>query len=369
MLNLHQKLPRFWKHVLFWLLYFAVQAAVWMQFFEKEEVLIIGGQETIVRSGLFENYWAALKSECLESLGKLLAVYINLYVLIPRFLLKKRFLAYGVTIVLVIGISSLLQGYWAKYVLFPIFFPGSSHTQDIINFVHYIRYFAISSSVVIFTASLKILQHFYRQQNNATELAKQKLDTELNFLKNQINPHFFFNTLNNLYALALQKSNETPEMLLKLSDLMHYLLYESKAKTIDLQIEIDFIEHYLALEKLRFGDFVHIEFNKDIRENVKIPPLLLLPFVENAFKHGLRPELQSGEVFLTLQVDKHILFQVENTVPANDFSAKKKGGLGLENLKRRLELLYPSLHELRTAQHDQFFSATLKILNNEVFIG
>lgn len=369
MLSQFERLPRFSKHVLFWLLYFAVQAAVWMQFFEKEEVLIIHGQEVVTRSGMFENYWAALKSECLEALGKLLAVYINLYVLIPTFLLKKRLLVYGISITVVIAISSLLQGYWAKYVLLPVFFPHISNTENIINYVHYIRYFAISTSVVVFTASLKILQHFYQQQNHSNELVKQKLDTELNFLKNQINPHFFFNTLNNLYALALQKSNDTPEMLLKLSDMMHYLLYESKAKRIDLQKEIDFIEHFLALEKLRFGDFVHIEFNKDIRRKVKIPPLLLLPFVENAFKHGLRPELQEGKVFLTLQVNENINFCVVNTIPFNDFSVENRGGLGLENLKRRLELLFPSAHELKTVEQNQYFSATLKIPNHEVFIG
>lgn len=364
MLNYSQKLPRFWKHLLFWLLYFAVQAAVWMQFFEKEEVLLINGKEVMTRSGLFENYLAALKAEWIEALGKCLAVYINLYVLIPQFLLKKRFLAYGTSITIVIGITSLLQGYWAKYVLLPVFFPDIINPQEIINFVHYIRYSAISISVVVFTASLKILQHFYQQQNHTNELAKQKLDTELNFLKIQINPHFFFNTLNNLYALALLKSNDTPEMLLKLSDMMHYLLYESKVEKIELQKEVDFIAHYLALEKLRFGDTVSIEFTQKMKENVKIPPLLLLPFVENAFKHGLRPELRNGKVLLDLQVDENILFRVENTVPVDETPDKKTGGIGLENLKRRLELLYPSLYELKTTQHGHIFFASLKIPNN-----
>lgn len=350
------KLPRAVSHFVFWMLYFSIQASIWMQLYDSGE----NGNDNL-ENGILNSFLTALKYEWVEAPGKLIAVYANLYILIPKLLLKRKILLYGLATIICIFAASVLQGILVKYIIFPLFFPNLNQINEFINFPKFVQYAAILTSVLVFTASIKILQHFYKEKTNSIELSKNQLDTELNFLKSQINPHFFFNTLNNLYGLALQKSDNTPAMILRLSDMMDYILYQAKVHQIELEKEVAFIENYLELEKLRFGSRINIEFEKTGNFKSKvIPPLLFLPLVENAFKHGASQKLEDSYVKIVLQVNENVYFKVENSKSSvNGFNNKE--GLGLENLKRRLELLYPDDFILNIVNDQDRFTAYIQI--------
>ena len=188
------------------------------------------------------------------------------------------------------------------------------------------------------------------------------MSTELKFLRTQIQPHFFFNTLNNLYALTLEKSDVAPEVVLKLSDIMQYILYDVKEPYIKLYDEINYIQNYLDLEKLRYGDRVSskIKISGDI-ENIKVPPLLFLPFIENCFKHGSK-ENELIEVRIAFEVlkDKMLKFKVENNF--NEiYESTKKHGIGIKNVKRRLELLFKNKFKLKITNKKNNYIVSLKI--------
>lgn len=205
-------------------------------------------------------------------------------------------------------------------------------------------------------------------QRERTELQKQNLRSELKFLKTQINPHFFFNTLNSLYALTLKKSDKAPEIVLKLSEMMRYMLYESNERMIDLTQEINYINNYLELERLRHGDNFQIEFNQTgDAVGHEIAPLMFIPFIENSFKHGIDHELKAGYVKIDLSVKENSLdLSVRNSKPSSihDIKAPKKaGGIGLVNVKRRLKILYPAKHALSIDQSNHEYRVHMNLQN------
>jgi LytS/YehU family sensor histidine kinase len=200
------------------------------------------------------------------------------------------------------------------------------------------------------------------QERQWRERERQHAETELNFLKSQIHPHFFFNTLNNLYSLTIQKSDLAPEIVLKLSDLMSYMLYESGAPTVPLDKEIANLENYIAIERLRFGDRIALTFEKEGDTGlVQIPPLILLAFVENSFKHGLKNNIRSVRIDIRLQVQPgHIFFNISNPME-EEAAGEERNGIGLKNVTRRLDLLYGSLYTLDLTRTDDVFGVHLKI--------
>ncbi|QKX06643.1 sensor histidine kinase [Aquimarina sp. TRL1] len=204
---------------------------------------------------------------------------------------------------------------------------------------------------------------FYENQYKLSKIREQKKIVELKMLKHQLNPHFLFNTLNNLYTLSIEKSDKVPGIIEKLSDILDYILYGSDKKFVPIQKEIELIENYLALEQIRYEDRVLISFKNSINESSKIAPLLLLTFVENAFKHGVSQELEIATLKISLSSDKDtILFHVFNTKPVSntEVSAKKKS-IGLTNVEQQLALLYPNTHELTIEQNSTSFSVNLKL--------
>ncbi len=221
--------------------------------------------------------------------------------------------------------------------------------------------------VVIIVSAFKLLKLNLKQTSRAKTLETKILETqlklkeqELNYLKMQIHPHFLFNTLNTMYGFALKKANQTPDMILKLSNLLDYLLYQAKKPSVLITEEIEHIKDYIDLEKMRFNDTLNIDLNINIQnKNLTIAPMLLLPFVENSFKHG---NLTHGILDINIKLEansKAITFQVENT--ATD-SQNSNSGIGLENIKKRLELLYPNTYELHISNQLGIFKVIL-ILN------
>ena len=224
-------------------------------------------------------------------------------------------------------------------------------------------YFYTSVLIVGFSLGLGVMQRLAQNEKERKELEKEKLNSELAFLKNQISPHFFFNTLNNIYSLIGIDSEEAQEAVLKLSKLMRYLLYESDQGRSRLSDEVAFLHHYIDLMKLRLSDKVKLEVSlpKDCDE-LMVPPLLFVPFVENAFKHGVSYRERS---FIRIRMEvknTEILFEVQNSMTKQEHQDKdKQGGIGLENVKKRLRLLYPGRHELRIEEHSGEFVAQLKL--------
>lgn len=351
-------------HLLFWTLYLLSQGFIWMNAFVSETVIVSqeSGQEIVTRSTFPGTLWQSLLAECFTLPGKLLAVYVNLYVLIPLFLLKKRWIAYALALVVLMLTAAGFQGLFSIMFGRPGFFQGVPGDSGLPMFIQYL---AVSANVVAFTGAVKILLHYLAEKRRAGQLEQERLVAELQFLKTQINPHFFFNTLNNLYGLALERSDKTPDLLLRLSDIMSYLLYESGAETVSLRKELDILEAFIELEKLRHGDRAEVTFEvKGEADYWRIPPLLLLPFVENAFKHGLKNGSHTCRISIALTIrSDELCFAVRNDFVATSDFPSANAGVGLENVRRRLALLLPDRHRLETGTEEGMFFILLKIQN------
>ena len=295
-------------------------------------------------------------------------VYFNFYFLIPRLLQQKKYVLYGCSLlVAILAITFLdisIRKIYAHYFGSKVFAIESGYTFYNVA-VQVVREIYLLG----FTTGIKLAKDWIQNQQRLAyisdimkEREKQYLEAELNFLKSQIQPHFFFNTLNNLYSLTLKKSDHAPEVVLKLSDLMSYMLYESNTSNVSLKKEITCLQNYLDLEKLRFGKRLDIRFEIEGHfEEVCIPPLLLILFVENSFKHGAKDVVDKIEIEISLNVGNGFLFfRVKNPVSENK-ALQVNAGIGLKNVRRRLELLYGRNFNLETFVMEKEYVASLKI--------
>lgn len=217
--------------------------------------------------------------------------------------------------------------------------------------------------VLLAATSLYVLKLLFKNQHNLTSVETEKLKLELNQLKLQIQPHFFFNTLNNMYALSVQKSPETPQMIKSLSSIMRYVLYESNQDKVTLDKEVAFIKNYIQLESFRHTKANLIEFStQGDTAGLMIEPLLFMPLIENTFKHVLHKDITEKWIRMILSVDeKEIIFQTSNPLVPPGKEDTGSGGIGLKNVRKRLELLYPKRHELTIFKEENAFTVTLVI--------
>ncbi|MEO1516465.1 MAG: histidine kinase [Bacteroidota bacterium] len=288
-----------------------------------------------------------------------IVVYFNLFYLIPNYLSEKKFLLYC-TLLLV----SVLVVTPIKVIVFYVWFYDQPDAQSQLitdQYWYFLSTFLIAGSSTVF----KIISDWMRYQRDRKDLQTQTMQSELKFLKSQINPHFLFNTLNNLYALTLKKSDKAPEIVIKLSEMMRYMLYECNEKRVLLSKEVNYLRNYLDLERLRQNKNFRIEFKVEgqIAEQ-KIAPLLFIPFLENSFKHGLNNQISEGFVEISLKVEqKNIHLLIENSKPAvlPLQTHRRSGGIGLVNVKRRLNLLYPNHHELNIRENPNTYAVDLKV--------
>jgi len=201
---------------------------------------------------------------------------------------------------------------------------------------------------------------YYRKQQNLLRINEQKKTAELKALKNQLNPHFLFNTLNNLYALSLEKDDRAPEVIEKLSDILDYMLHGCNDTYVPLYNEVKLMEDYIALEELRFGKRMEIDFHQAYTGEIRIAPLLLLTFVENACKHGVSQELKKAWIKISLQTQgEEIHFSIANSKPKG--SQKGDSGIGLKNVQQQLELLYPNGHVLDIKETEDIYQVDQKL--------
>jgi two-component system, LytTR family, sensor kinase len=292
---------------------------------------------------------------------QLLIAYFNIYLLLPKFLLKKKYVLYLSLLFVAMIVAGFLQRVVVVYGIIPIYHEYCTG--------HYFTFYPIFYDtislypIVALTLALKLLRNWYKDQKRNEELEKERLNSELKFLKMQMNPHFFFNTLNNLYALTLIKSDDAPEVVLKLSGLMDYLLYESNCPYVTVEKEIEHLKNYLALEKLRYGERLDLKFDARVQSGKKlIAPMLILPFVENTFKHGANDSITSSWIHIDLEiVENHLFLVVENSKGCGYEKDKEKECIGLKNVKRRLSLLYPDHHEIEITETEESFKVELEL--------
>lgn len=297
-------------------------------------------------------------------LTTIIVCYTNLLIFLPKFYDSKKFATYICLLLLLVFFGALLDRAWAHFIWRrwdKYHFP-ERYLLDKNQFWITLR--ILRNAVRIFlmialTTFLRLARRSYQTEKNIKELEIEKISAELGYLKAQINPHFFFNTLNSLHALTIDTSAKANALVLRLSDLMHYMLYKTGTSKVLLTEEIKYLEDYISIEDIRFADRLEVSFQYFGDLNGKtITPLLLLPFIENAFKHGITNG--SGWVTINLKVSgNELALRVKNSY--HQSIEVREHGLGVKNLKRRLELTYPDRHELLLIKHEEYFEAYLKI--------
>jgi sensor histidine kinase YesM len=293
-----------------------------------------------------------------------LAVIVNLYLCIPMFLKKKRYLLYILSFLAVLFsftfFNQLLFDKWIDYIL-PDFY-----------FISYYDYWDIATFFIVFlsaTTLLKLSKEWFELNESRQEmirLEKEKAEIELKALMGQINPHFLFNSLNVLYNLALKSSTETPSAIIKLSDILRYVIYEAGKKAVPISAEVDLIRNYIDLQRFRVDKNSRIDFECEIADDyLSVAPMLFLPLVENGFKHGIKGTI--ADTFIDIQLNassEKMDFTVTNNRDKNtSFEKAKTSGIGLKNIASRLQLLYPARHHLEISEEENKFKVKLTLVN------
>lgn len=308
-----------------------------------------------------DNYAQTYTEELIYLPVKMAFTYFTLYFLLPRYLLRGEYLPFFTWFVVASFVAGTVQRYVAFSIHYPLYYPEWL-SEPFFWFPKIVKTFAAIYPVVFAAVAIKLLKYWYTNQKAQQVLTQEKLQAELKFLKTQIHPHFLFNTLNNLYALTLKKSDKAPETVLKLSELINYMLYECRSDEVALSKEIKFIRNYIDIEKMRYGDKLDIDLRVtgDVGERT-IAPLILLPFVENCFKHGASEDLQQSWVKVSIDSHSdHVVIKVENS-KAGENGVKREEGIGITNVKRRLDLLYPNKHELKIMNGAETYLVILSI--------
>ena len=280
-------------------------------------------------------------------------VYSFFYFLIPRYLLTRKFIQFFLLGAIVYGLAM-----WFSYVInYKVLAATGDQT-----------YWSFGASllgqftVLGLAVSIKLSKYWYRQREQTLAAQQQKTLAELELLKSQIHPHFLFNTLNNLYAHTLEQSVHAPEIVLKLSNLLRFMIYESRTPYISLKKEIILLQQYIELEQLRYGKRLDVSVSvRGEMNEYQIAPLLLLPLVENAFKHGTSTQLEQCWISIDLYVDtEHLDFKLINSRD-KERTQNDVGGLGLSNVRKRLEYLYPGTHQLLISEDEDVFVVSLRL--------
>ena len=297
----------------------------------------------------------------------MLVVYINLGYLIPRYLSQKNFMTYCLLLLAMVAVFTPI-----KVFLLYITYEEVDPKEFLLMNQQYI--FLLLFLIAAGSTFIKIISDWQRHHFDRKDLETQRMQSEIKFLKSQINPHFLFNTLNSLYALTLKKSDQAPEIVIKLSEMMRYMLYECNERRVPLQKEVNYIENYLSMEALRQASQADIQFHVEgAITDQTIAPLIFVPFLENSFKHGVNRQINEGYVHVVMKVlGNKLLFRILNSKPnqpvsyphlvpfsqrgsnektiaaqlQKNGSDKVSGGIGLVNVKRRLNLLYPNQYKL-----------------------
>lgn len=310
--------------------------------------------------------------------------YSNYLILVPKYFFNRKKRHYYISVLILLSLIYVVS--YTSSELISRYIPGKQHIEEQktvaspdqrpgpprpeafigrppLRQMHLLNYIFTSSFLIFFSLGLRVMERHSQIEKLQKDLKKEKLNSELAFLKNQISPHFFFNTLNNIYSLIGINAEDSQKAVLKLSKLMRYLLYESEKGDSKLSTEIDFMNNYIDLMKLRMNEKVIFTVSFPESYNDKsIPPLLFVPFVENAFKHGISYREKSFINISLIVNEDFISFRCANSlIKSVDISGNEHSGIGLENVRKRLGLLFPGKHDLKLNKSDTEFEVLLRI--------
>jgi two-component system LytT family sensor kinase len=288
-----------------------------------------------------------------------LMIYVTNYVLIPHLLYKKKYLLFIVVFVVFVSSFSIIKMYVESLVMFGMVNFDIWDRFKVRIYDNVIPHFLLVST----GAAFKLLSDYARSQRRLGDMAKEKAEAELNFLKSQINPHFLFNSLNSIYFLIDKQNTDARQTLLQFSDLLRYQLYDCNASAVEIEKEVLYLQDYIRLQKLRKDK--NYEIRVKVGDEVKgfrITPLLLIPFVENAFKHISHHNHSRNFIDVEMsRLNGTFHFKVKNSKDNAQRSTEPAGGIGLVNVKRRLELLYPGKHELKIEDAESTYTVALNL--------
>ena len=325
------------RHVVFWIVQIIIFAFLW------------GGKEGTIGKSFFVG--------SLLIPAHMLYCYPVMYWVLPQFLLKGKY-AQFILIIVLWGIAGwFLNAGFRAFITIPL--QEAMHLKPINKNPWQQGSFLSMSTVLGVTCMIVLFKHWVKKQQEWMQAEKEKVTAELQLLKAQVHPHFLFNTLNNIYSFALENSPKTPELILKLSSLLSYMLYDCKADEVLLEKEIAVMKDYIDLEKERYGNKIEISLNieGDIKDKY-ISPLLLLPFLENAFKHGTSEQLEKPWLSVDVSV-KNYTMRCKIVNSKNNYVPLSENGIGIQNVKKRLEFLYPDNYELKMNDEEDFFVVSL----------
>lgn len=330
---------RVWRHVAFWTIYTLIVAFTWQNVGKSFQQNILNGL-----------MWLPIR---------MLYCYPLMYWALPQFLLKGKYTQFAFLMLLWAFAGFFLNYLFRAYIFIP--FQEQIYAGRINRNPWEANSFLALTTTAGVTSGIILFKHWMRSQQERMQAEKEKIVSELQLLKAQVHPHFLFNTLNNIYSFSLENSSKTPEMILKLSSLLSYMLYDCKAEEVSLEKEIEVMNNYIDLEKERYDNKIDISVNieGDIKDKF-IAPLLMLPFLENAFKHGTSEQMDKIWLSMDISVHKFTLrCKIANSknehVPINEM------GIGIQNVKKRLRFLYPGKHDLKIADEGAFFVVSLLV--------
>lgn len=319
------------------------------------------------------NYWLALGVVAMFLPIHMLYFYVIAYVVIPKFFDRKKYREFLVLLLLCVLLSTILFRLVEILVADPIIYDAvrekdptfewqklkGSFFEQFTKSVYLISAFEQTNIFVWVALSVKFFKMWFERRQAAIE-------AELNFLKGQLHPHFLFNTLNNLYALTLTQSPRSSSVVMGLSEILRYMLYEANTDVVDLQKDVHIVESYIELEKIRYEDRLDINFSiNGLSPGLRIAPLLILPLVENAFKHGASEQVGEAWINMDLLIKNNLLkFKIVNSKPDHTIPEEKEKhhvSIGLANVRKRLEILYPAAYQLKIREEEEVFAVILEI--------
>ncbi len=349
-----ERISRIERHFLFWL-------AVLFYHFVRVSIFYPDDK-------LWSNLFSILKMAVIWGVCfNIFFTYIFVYYLVPKFYYKKKYIFVIVGFILLV-MSLELLGFLYNY--FNIngsvgSFIGVEIKGGVLSFLRptFIRLLGNPLLICGFFLALKTVKGWYKEQLQNELLAKEKANAELQLLKAQVHPHFLFNTLNNIYSFTLHRSPEAEDLVEKLTDLLRYMITDCNDRFVLLEKELKMLEDYIGLEKVRYGNRLELWVDINVKNSsLLISPLIMIPFVENCFKHGTSMMRGKQWIQLSISVQNNLLdFNLSNSKPPQPVQNKNKNGIGLTNVKKRLALLYPGKHELSISSNESVFAVSLKI--------
>lgn len=296
------------------------------------------------------------------------ATWFTVHVLIERFFLKGKRAAFWMLFAVSAMIFTLMRRAFNYYYTYPLYYPEGQQTMSFLFPPKLIIEAVNTYLIVALYAMFCFLRAWYEQQRTTQQLQKDKAEAQLELLKSQVQPHFIFNTLNNIYSYAQQNNQQTSELIYRLSALLSYMLYDSRQTTISLGKELEYINNYIELEKIRYGKRLDVALNIfNPVDHFPIAPLLLLPLVENSFKHGVSNNITDGWIRMDIALkDEWLSVKIENSCDERSTgNGSSRNGIGLENVKKRLDILYQDHYEFKCIRGNDSFLTILKIKKNE----